>query len=92
MINAKLAHTFTHGIPPFMNKVLNSSMLCNLPEDVQYKKLKCLHDLITDNFDISPISFRAGRWGFDSIVAKNIYKLGYRFDTSIAIYKLTLDK
>jgi hypothetical protein len=77
-------HIHPWNTPPFTEKNgNNNSMLCNLPEDVQYNKLKHLHELITDNFDISPISFRAGRWGFDSTVAKNIYKLGYRFDTSI---------
>jgi len=80
-------HIHPWNTPPFHERnVKNSSMLCNLPEDVQYNKLKCLHDLITENFDVSPISFRAGRWGFDSTVAKNIYKLGYRLDTSITPY------
>ena len=77
-------HIHPWNTPPFDGiNGNNNSMLCNLPEDVQYNKLKYLHDLITDNLGISPISFRSGRWGFDYTVAKNIYKLGYRYDTSI---------
>jgi hypothetical protein len=77
-------HIHPWNTPPFDgNYGIEKSMLCNFPESVQYDKLKCLHDLLIDKFDIIPISFRAGRWGFDSTVAKNLYKLGYRYDTSI---------
>ena len=77
-------HCHPWNTPPFDGPNGNSnSMLCNLPEDVQYNKLKYLHEVIVDNFCISPISFRSGRWGFNHTVAKNIYKLGYRYDTSI---------
>jgi hypothetical protein len=77
-------HCHPWNTPPFYGpNGEKNSMLCNLPKDVQYNKLECLHNLITDKFCMSPISFRSGRWGFDYTVAENIYKLGYRYDTSI---------
>ena len=42
-----------------------------------------LHRTIEDRFGITPVSFRAGRWGFGSSVAKILLELGYRVDTSI---------
>lgn len=60
-----------------------NKMLCNLPEDLQYKKLRYLHETIRDNFKFDPISFRAGRWAFDEVVARNIHRLRYKIDTSV---------
>ena len=58
-------------------------MLCNLPEDLQYRKLKHLHELIKNNLGVESVSFRAGRWGYSGDVAKNLQRLGYKIDTSI---------
>jgi len=78
------AHIHPWNTPPFDGENGNgNSMLCNLPEGVQYNKVKYLNDLLVENFEIIPISFRAGRWGFNYTVAKNLYTLGYRYDTSI---------
>ncbi|MBI5180233.1 MAG: polysaccharide deacetylase family protein [Nitrospirae bacterium] len=63
-----------------------NSMLCNLPADLQYRKLSSLHNTIVKKFGITPVSFRAGKWGYDKNVAKNLYKLGYKADTSITAY------
>ena len=78
------SHCHPWNTPPFEEKnTIENSMLCNLPMDLQYKKLESLDNVIMQNFDIKPISFRAGRWGYNQEVAKNLYKLGYRIDTSI---------
>ena len=80
-------HCHPWNTPPFEEvKNERNSMLCNLPSDVQYRKLATLHNLIKTNFDLEPISFRAGRWGYNNDVAMNIYKLGYSVDTSISPY------
>lgn len=80
-------HCHPWNTPPF-DEITNAknSMLCNLPESLQYKKLKILHETIVDNLAVTPVSFRSGRWAFSREVANNLYKLGYRVDTSITPY------
>ena len=78
------AHCHPWNTPPFEepnNK--KNTMLCNLPADLQYKKLEVLHKTISKNMGVEPISFRAGRWGYAREVARNLFKLGYKVDTSI---------
>jgi hypothetical protein len=78
------SHCHPWNTPPFeeVNNKKNS-MLCNLPIDLQFNKISFLHQTIQNNFGITPISFRAGRWGFNQEVAKNLFRLGYQIDTSI---------
>lgn len=77
-------HCHPWNTPPFEEeKTEYNSMLCNLPSDLQFRKLKYLHDTINNNLDVVPVSFRAGRWGYNQNVAKNLHKLGYKIDTSV---------
>jgi hypothetical protein len=79
------AHCHPWNTPPFTEPINEShTMLCNLDPDLIYEKLKHLHEKIVENFDITPVSFRAGRWGFNEAVAHALYKLGYRVDTSVS--------
>ncbi|MBI4003379.1 MAG: polysaccharide deacetylase family protein [Nitrospira defluvii] len=81
------AHCHPWNTPPYeesLNK--HSSMLCNLPATLQFEKLQRLHEAIQNSFAMTPIAFRSGRWGFDTEVARNIVRLGYRIDTSITPY------
>jgi len=81
------AHCHPWNTPPFEEeRNPRNSMLCNLPVELQYKKIATLHDKITEQFGIEAISFRAGRWGYDQEVAKNLLKIGYRVDTSVLSY------
>jgi hypothetical protein len=73
-------------LPLEEEKTERNSMLCNLASDLQYRKLSLLHETIKKNLGVTPVSFRAGRWGYSKDVAKNIYELGYRIDTSISPY------
>ncbi len=78
-------HCHPWNTPPFeepLNK--RNSMLCHLPEPLQYRKLKTLHETICSNLGVVPSSFRAGRWGFSEGVARSIRRLGYRIDTSVS--------
>ena len=59
-------------------------MLCNLPYELQFKKIKTLHNTIIKYFDIVPICFRAGRWAFSTNTALCLHELGYKVDTSIS--------
>lgn len=80
-------HCHPWNTPPFEEDINeHNSMLCNLPESLAYKKLVALHQAIGTAFGISPVSFRAGRWGFGPSVARCIDKLGYRVDTSVTAY------
>ena len=62
------------------------TMLCNIPSDLVYDKLSNLDDTIYKNFGVKALTFRAGRWGFGPAVARALFRLGYRFDTSVTPY------
>jgi len=81
------SHCHPWSTPPFdEEKTVQNSMLCNLPCELQYRKLSSLHNAIIKNFEITPVSFRAGRWGYNKNVALNLCRLGYKIDTSITPY------
>jgi len=80
-------HCHPWNTPPHeesLNKY--NSMLCNLPSTLQFEKVQRLHEAIQDKFEMTPIAFRSGRWGFDAEVARNLLRLGYRIDTSVTPY------
>jgi len=78
------AHCHPWNTPPFLEEMnTKNSMLCNLDSDLQYQKLKALTDTIKENIGVIPVSFRAGRWGYNSDVAINLFKLGYQTDSSL---------
>ncbi|MCP3178141.1 polysaccharide deacetylase family protein [Desulfuromonas sp. KJ2020] len=81
------AHCHPWNTPPFEEELNDfNTMLCNLPEPLILKKLTTLHEAIVKNFGVTPVSFRAGRWGFSSGVARSLAKLNYRVDTSVSPY------
>jgi len=78
-------HCHSWNTPPFAAEQLeaNCSMLSNLPQSLVFDKLSHLHDTIVRSFGVTPISFRAGRAGFNSSVALALRNLGYRVDSSV---------
>jgi len=77
-------HCHPWNTPPFEEKINTyNSQICNLPYELIIKKIETLHKAIVKHFKITPVCFRAGRWGFGSEVARSIHNLGYRVDTSI---------
>lgn len=77
-------HCHPWSTPPFEEeRNAYNSMLCNLPYDLQYKKMSALHEAIEKNFGIIAKSFRAGRWGFNESVSKVLRDLDYGIDTSV---------
>lgn len=79
------AHCHPWNTPPFEEEINEfNTMLSNLPEDLVLQKLKSLHEVIYQNFGVIPNSFRAGRWGFSSSVARCLEKLNYKVDTSVS--------
>lgn len=78
------SHCHPWTTPPFgVSGTETISMLCNLPPDVQHRKLESLHETIVKNIKVTPRCFRAGRWGYGPSVAAGIAKLGYIIDTSL---------
>lgn len=77
-------HCHPWSTPPFEEERNEyNSMLCNLPYDLQKKKLGRLHMAIENNIGAKATSFRAGRWGYSGTVSAAIRELGYNVDTSI---------
>ncbi|WP_224981894.1 polysaccharide deacetylase family protein [Geomonas agri] len=80
-------HCHPWNTPPFEEQLCSiNSMLCNLPEELQFRKLEALKNAICDNLGIMPASFRAGRWAFSSATARSIQRLGVKIDTSVTSY------
>jgi hypothetical protein len=77
------AHCHPWNTPPFEEeRFRGSTMLCNLPRELQYRKLEALHAAIHRAAAVEPVSFRAGRWGFSLDTAQCLHRLGYNVDTS----------
>lgn len=80
-------HAHPWNTPPFEEEASEyNSMLCNLPADLQYRKIKYLHEAIQKSFDINPVCFRSGRWSYGPSVAFSLQDLGYAVDTSLTPY------
>lgn len=60
----------------------HNSYLCNLPVDLQRKKIEALHQAIERAFKMTPTIFKAGRYGFGPETAKIIADMGYQVDCS----------
>ena len=82
------SHCHPWNTPPIDEDLsARSSMLCNLPVALQFKKLETLTEAIQKEFGRRPVSFRAGRWAISGEVAANVSSLGYRVDTSVTPYQ-----
>jgi len=78
------AHVHPWCNPPFEEDINEkNSYLCNLPEDLQRRKIEWLSDAIGDRFGRRPTSFRAGRYGLDAVGARILADLGYAVDSSV---------
>lgn len=82
------SHCHPWNTPPFEEqKNDRNSMLCNLPAELQVKKIHNLHQIISDQFGLAPTSFRAGRWGFGDDTVPILRETGYKVDSSILAYQ-----
>jgi len=82
-------HCHPWNTPPFdieMQSAVNSFM-CNLSEELVFEKIAKLHNTIAENFNYTPIVFRAGRWGVGKNVINAIQHLGYKIDTSVTPFQ-----
>lgn len=80
-------HCHPWSQPPFEEaQCIENSMLCNLPGDLQVRKIEYLHQTIQDRLGLTPTSFRSGRWGYSPHVARALRKLNYKVDSSVTAY------
>ena len=80
------AHLHPWTTPPILgikNNFIEKSFPNELGDEDLWHKLKNLTEKIKSSFEIQPISFRAGRWGFDKRMVEYLSKLGYKADCSI---------
>ncbi|MBL8697866.1 MAG: glycosyltransferase [Alphaproteobacteria bacterium] len=70
--------------PPLTEAMtVRNSFVGNLPETIQFEKLRILTETIRQNFGCDPILYRAGRYGAGAATVDHLKKLGYRIDTSV---------
>lgn len=78
------AHLHPWCNPPFFGYVdEKESHVVNLPIEHVEHKLKLLVNLLTEQFGITPRSFRTGRWGIDGKVIQLLVKHGFTLDSSV---------
>jgi len=74
--------------PPYEEeRNVRNSFLNNLPPDLQQKKLSALTRTIEEQLGVRPVSYRAGRYGFDASTVPALEALGYRVDSSVVPYR-----
>lgn len=77
-------HLHQWDVPPYTEKdVLEKSVQCRLPRDVEKSKTELLTDKIEKEFGLRPVTFRAGRWGADAETINILAELGYKVDLSV---------
>lgn len=78
------AHLQPWENPPFAEELsVRTSFNHNLPAWLQKEKLQRLTDVITGTFGVTPISYRAGRYGVGDEMAWILEELGYQIDLSV---------
>jgi hypothetical protein len=80
-------HCHPWSQPPYEEAhVIQNSMLCNIPAELQARKIEHLHRTIQERFEITPTAFRSGRWGYSPAVASTLRRLDYLVDSSVVAY------
>lgn len=78
------AQLHTWVTPPHEETVSEeSSFACNLPLDLQRKKMESLTNAIRKNFGIEPKLFRSGRYGAGRHTEALLHEFGYHVDCSV---------
>ena len=78
------AHLHPWVNPPFEEAVSEyNSFGGNLPADLEERKLRTLIGTINDNFGITPLFFKAGRYGVGRHTMDTLARLGFAVDFSI---------
>jgi len=74
--------------PPYEEeRSVANSFPANLPPELQFKKMKLLTEVIADAVGEKPVTYRAGRYGFNESSVNVLEELGYRVDSSVVPYR-----
>jgi hypothetical protein len=77
------AHLHPWVNPPHEEKVsVRNSYQCNLPPELERRKIEALTDAIEASFGARPTVFKAGRHGFGENTQAVLAELGYKVDCS----------
>lgn len=80
-------HIHPWNTPPEEDDISSErSYLCNLPTDLQRKKLTTITAQIESRYGRRPTSFRAGRYGMGDAGVTILKELGYIVDSSVCPY------
>lgn len=60
-----------------------NSFACNLPRELQFRKIEALTAMISQNFNVSPKLFRTGRYGAGPETPRLLQEFGYEIDCSV---------
>lgn len=87
------AHLHPWVSPPFEEEVnARNSYPCNLPADLEKRKLLTLTNKIEQSFGVRPDTYVAGRYGASPRTEKLLGELGYSIDLSpVATYDFSKD-
>ncbi|MGH6967604.1 MAG: polysaccharide deacetylase family protein [Stellaceae bacterium] len=78
------AHLHPWVTPPIEEDVCDEhSFACNLPRDLERRKLAMLKETIERNLGVAPIIYRAGRYGADAGTRALLEELGFLVDSSV---------
>ncbi|MEX2375264.1 MAG: hypothetical protein WD942_06710 [Dehalococcoidia bacterium] len=77
-------HCHPWNTPPFTGASAAQSMMCSMPVDTNRAKLRSMTELIRQELNVHPVTFRAGRWGFGPTVARALVDEGYLIDCSVS--------
>lgn len=78
------AHFHPWTTPPIAEEEIEKGTYPHhLSAERHYEKMMRLTKTIEESIGVRPVSFRAGRWGFDGESLRVLEKLGYRVDSSV---------
>lgn len=79
------AHMHPWNTPPLTpEEATVNEYPSNLPYERQYEKLKTVTEALKEAFGKSPLSYRAGRFGFNDDTKDILMRLGYLVDSSVS--------
>ncbi len=82
------AHLHPWVNPPYEEeRTVANTFPSNLNPALQQKKMQVLTDRIAEAFGQAPLSYRAGRYGFDHTTIPILEQLGYKVDSSVVPFR-----
>lgn len=78
------AHLHPWSSPPYReDDIIRCTYPSQLPDDLLERQMRELTEAITTCVGVRPVSYRAGRHGFDTRGLRHLAALGYQVDTSV---------